>query len=47
MEGESFANNSSLIQLIRINPREFQLNKNAGFSIPLGGLEGIEKLLKI
>ena len=28
-------------KLIRINPREYKINKNIGFSIPFGGLEGL------
>ena len=32
-------------KLIRINPREYKINKNIGFSIPFGGLEGISKVL--
>jgi hypothetical protein len=34
---------SDKVTLIRINPRDYQVKK--GISIPMGGLEGIKKLL--
>jgi NAD-dependent SIR2 family protein deacetylase len=45
LEGERIANRYKKAQLIRINPREFNLDGNLGVSIPLGGLEGISKII--
>ena len=44
IEGEKLAEFNSL--LIRINPRDYKIESNLGFSIPLGGLEGIKKILE-
>ena len=44
IEGERLAEFNSL--LIRINPRDYKIDPNLGFSIPLGGLEGIKKILE-
>ena len=32
-------------KLIRINPRDFEIDDNIGYSLKLGGLEGINKIL--
>ena len=32
-------------KLIRINPRDYDINSNIGWSLPYGGLEGIKKIL--
>jgi len=39
------AKKSSNYKLIRINPRDFKVKENIGFSIPYGGLEGLKKVL--
>lgn len=44
-EGEHRAKSSNNYKLIRINPRDFSLNEKLGFSLPYGGLEGLEKVL--
>ena len=33
-------------KLIRINPRDFEVEKSYGYSIPFGGLKGIKKIIK-
>ena len=46
MEGENIASQfRDKAKLIRINPRDFQLNGARGYSIKLGGYEGLEKIL--
>ena len=44
IEGEELAKYNAL--LIRINPRDYKIDPNLGFSIPLGGLEGIKRILE-
>jgi len=44
-EGEHIAKSSKNYKLIRINPRDFKVSKNLGFSIPFGGFEGLKKVL--
>jgi len=44
-EGEHMAKKFKKHKLIRINPRDFQVSKNIGFSIPYGGLEGLKIIL--
>jgi NAD-dependent SIR2 family protein deacetylase len=44
-EGEHLADSSQDYRLIRINPREYAVKDPDNISIPLGGLEGIEKIL--
>jgi len=44
-EGEHIAKIFDDTKLIRINPRDFILSKDIGFSIPYGGFEGIKKVL--
>lgn len=44
-EGEQLSTRYSNTTLIRINPREYQIKEKFGFSVPLGGLEGIKKIL--
>lgn len=44
-EGEHMAKSFNNCKLIRINPVDFYVNENIGFSIPFGGLEGLEKVL--
>jgi len=44
-EGEHIAQITQRYKLIRINPRDFSVNKRTSFSIPLGGLEGISAVL--
>ena len=44
IEGEELAKYNAL--LIRINPYDYQIDPNLGFSIPLGGLEGIKRILE-
>jgi len=45
LEGEHLAKSNKNIKLIRINPRDYELNEELGFSIALGGLEGLKKIL--
>jgi len=44
-EGEHMAKRFNNYKLIRINPRDFKVSKNIGFSIPFGGLDGLKKIL--
>jgi len=44
-QGEQMAKRFNNSKLIRINPRDFKVSKNIGFSIPFGGLEGLKKVL--
>ena len=44
--GEQIAKKSSSFKLIRINPRDFYVSKYIGWSVPYGGLKGLEKLLE-
>ena len=44
MEGERIAAQFPKATLIRINPREYQIDKTLGFSLPMGGLEGIKAI---
>lgn len=44
VEGEHLAKHQPTAKLIRINPRDFNVGSNIGFSVPLGGLEGIEAM---
>jgi len=44
-EGEHLAKRFSNSKLIRINPRDFEVSDNIGYSIPFGALEGLEKVL--
>jgi len=44
--GEHLARTLPDAKLFRINPREFELDDSLGFSMPYGGLEGIEMLQK-
>jgi len=44
-EGEHIAKRFSNYKFIRINPRDFEVSDNIGYSIPFGGLEGLEKVL--
>ena len=45
LEGQHLAKRFNNYKLVRINPREFEISKNIGFSIPFGGLEGLKKVL--
>ena len=33
-------------KLIRINPRDFEVDERYGYSVPFGALEGLEKIFK-
>ncbi len=44
-KGELIAKNYKNSKLIRVNPREYMISENLGFSVALGGLEGVKKLL--
>ncbi len=44
-EGQHLAAQYPNATLIRINPREYQIEEKFGFSIPLGGLDGIREAL--
>lgn len=44
-EGESLALENKNRKLIRINPRDYQLNKHLGVSLSLGGLKGIKSII--
>jgi len=44
-KGEDIVKNSTDCKLIRINPRDFKIEKRSGFSIPFGGLAGLKKVL--
>lgn len=45
-EGQHIAKSYDYAKLIRINPRDFNINEGIGFNIPFGGLEGLEKVLR-
>ena len=45
IEGERFVSRYPNATLIRINPREFEVNGKNKYSVPLGGLEGIKAVL--
>ncbi len=45
-EGEYYSKRYSNIKLIRINPKEPELDGGDGFSIACGGLDGIRKVLQ-
>ena len=45
LEGEHIAKQTQRNKLIRINPREYSINQRIGWSLPFGGLEGLEKIL--
>ena len=44
-KGEFITSYNLNCKLIRINPRDFKINHNSGFSISLGGLDGLRKIL--
>jgi len=44
-EGNHLSRLSNTIKLIRINPRDYDVNKKNTYSIPFGGLEGLRKIL--
>ncbi|NPA73120.1 MAG: NAD-dependent deacetylase [Epsilonproteobacteria bacterium] len=44
--GDAFSNSNDHITLIRINPRDFEVRNPQDISIPLGALDGLEKILK-
>ena len=44
-EGEHLAKSFSNCKLIRINPRDFQVSEEIGYSIAFGALEGLKKVL--
>ena len=44
LEGEYLSQQNTNIQLIRINPRDYELDNRLGLSIALGGLKGIEAI---
>ena len=46
MEGEKIAAQHPYATLIRINPREYHIDAKLGYSVSLGGLEGITKILQ-
>jgi len=43
--GKKFAKKSKNFKLIRINPRDFYVSQYIGYSIPCGGLDGLNKIL--
>jgi len=45
VEGDHLAKYQKTAKLIRINPRDFKVNPNTSFSIPLGGLDGIKEII--
>ena len=46
-EGNHLVGISNNIVLIRINPKDYEVDLKVGVAIPLGGLDGIKKLLNI
>ena len=44
-EGERIAKSYKRSKLVRINPRDYEVNVKVGYSIPFGGLEGLKKVL--
>ena len=44
-QGENIAKRFNNCKVIRINPRDFKISENLGFSIPFGGLDGLQKVL--
>ena len=44
-EGDHLARTSENIKLIRINPRDYKVDEKNGYSIPLGGLDGIKNVV--
>jgi hypothetical protein len=47
MQGEHIAKRYQHATLIRINPRDFTVDKRNSISLPLGGLEGIKAILEM
>ena len=45
-DGEHLAKNFTNCKLIRINPRDFQVSEEIGYSIAFGALEGLKKVLQ-
>ena len=45
IEGENIAKRYNA-KLVRINPREHEIDPNIGYSVPLGGFEGVLKIWK-
>ncbi|MEA3228854.1 MAG: Sir2 family NAD-dependent protein deacetylase [Campylobacterota bacterium] len=43
-KGESIAKVNKNAKVIRINPRDFEIDETLGFSLPLGGVDGLQKL---
>ncbi len=44
LEGERLVARLPHATLIRINPRDYQIDETLGFSLPMGGLEGIKAI---
>ena len=44
-EGDRLARTSDTIKLIRINPRDYEVDLKVGIGIPFGGYDGLKKLL--
>ena len=44
-QGEQLAKRNPNTALIRINPRDYQIDENIGYSISLGALDGIRAIL--
>jgi NAD-dependent SIR2 family protein deacetylase len=44
-QGEILSRRNPLATLIRINPREYNLGGGNGYSVPLGGLQGLNEIL--
>ena len=45
VKGEGIALSYENAKLIRINPRDYDIDKNIGWSIPCGGLQGLKEVL--
>ncbi len=45
LQGEHLSKYYEKTTLIRINPRDFQIDSNLGYSLPYGALEGLQKIL--
>jgi len=46
-QGEKLSKRNPLATLIRINPREYNLDGASGYSVPLGGAEGIKLITSL
>jgi hypothetical protein len=46
IKGERLVKRYNKAKLIRINPREFEVTKDVGYSIAFGAMDGLKKILE-